>query len=77
MAIPTRFDDVPIATTILGRADDEFGAGIAQRVSRRLNAQCYVTCQLSEQYAEAVPAIEQMIVKAYNRATEDRAAVVH
>lgn len=76
MAIPTKFDDVPIATSILGRADDEFGTGIAQRISRRLNAQCYVTCQLSEAYAEAVPAIEQMIVKAYNEATADR-AVVH
>jgi hypothetical protein len=76
MAIPTKFDDVPIATSILGRTDDEFGTGIAQRISRRLGAQCYVTCQLSEAYAEAVPAIEQMIVKAYNEATEDR-SVVH
>lgn len=76
MAIPTKFDDVPIATNVLRGEEDEFGSGIAQRIAKRLNAQCYVTCQLAESYAEAVPLIEQMIVKAYNKAVDDR-SVIH
>ena len=62
LAMETRFERMPLATTLLDHGD-QFGPGMAQRLAKRTGRACYVSCCIPEEIAECLPAVERRVLR--------------
>ncbi|KAI9914979.1 hypothetical protein PsorP6_006975 [Peronosclerospora sorghi] len=66
-AIATRYSPMPLITSVVGAPEME-GQQIAQRLARRTERQCFVSCQLPDHVPELIAYVEKEIMK---RLTEE------
>mmetsp|Transcript_28578 Transcript_28578/g.48294 ORF Transcript_28578/g.48294 Transcript_28578/m.48294 type:complete len:117 (-) Transcript_28578:9-359(-) len=65
VAMPTKFDNLPLSTTLLsegGGENDDYSSVLSQRISKAFNIQCFVSCCAGRQVQASVHAVEKMIV---------------
>ena len=46
-AIPTRFEAIPVSTTLMSNEEDDIGSEIAQKLAQRFKIQVFVSCNFS------------------------------
>ena len=66
VAMPTKFDNLPLSTTILsegGGDNDDYSSVLSQRISKAFHIQCFVSCCASMQVQQSVHAIEKIIIQ--------------
>lgn len=60
MAIPTKYDKMPLSTTILGSSSDTFSQNVAQKLSKKCNKQVFVSYNLPLDYL-LLPLVEKRL----------------
>ena len=60
-AMPTRFDSVPISTTLI-QGEEDFSGDMAVRLSKRLGIQLFVSCNLSNNFVTELSAVDRYLV---------------
>jgi hypothetical protein len=66
VAMPTKFDSLPLSTTLLSEGageDEDYSSMLSQRISKAFNIQCFVSCCASRQVQMSAHAVEKMIVQ--------------
>ena len=65
VAMPTKFDSLPLSTSLLSEGegeDEDYSAALSQRISRIFNIQCFVSCCASSQVEVSVHEVEKLII---------------
>mmetsp|Transcript_17454 Transcript_17454/g.17548 ORF Transcript_17454/g.17548 Transcript_17454/m.17548 type:complete len:143 (+) Transcript_17454:122-550(+) len=62
-SISTKYEAMPLCTTILeGQShDDAYANGLARRLSKRYNIQCFISSNIPESFEEGLMQIEQRV----------------
>lgn len=63
VAMPTKFEPMPITTSLFQSSEDSNSNGIAQRVSKKFNIQAFVCCNLPDTHIELLLVIEAKIIQ--------------
>jgi hypothetical protein len=62
VAMPTKYEPMPITTSLFQSSEDSNSNGIAQRVSKKFNIQALVCCNLPDTHIELLLVIEAKII---------------
>jgi hypothetical protein len=63
VSMPTKYDSMPLSSTLIpgeGGSDD-FGSSMAQRIAKRFNIQCFVSCNIPPELLEDASEIQPTI----------------
>ena len=52
MAMPTRFDPMPLSSTLLGGDVDELASAISKHLAKKTGSQVFVSCSLPDEAME-------------------------
>eukprot|EP01041_Mallomonas_annulata_P001606 gene1606-3098_t len=63
-SMPTKYDAMPISTSLLegSISDDTFANGLARRISKRFDMQCFISNNIPETFEEGLIRIEQRVI---------------
>ena len=63
MSMQTKYELMPLCTTLLRSStnDETIGLGIAQRLAKRYNIQCFISCNLPDTIPEHATYLERKI----------------
>lgn len=64
----TAYDPVPLVTTLIG-ATNFTEAQVAQRLAKRTNMQCFVSCNLTDNKPECIACAEKDIITLLKKET--------
>eukprot|EP00698_Gefionella_okellyi_P020713 TRINITY_DN6548_c0_g1_i1.p1 TRINITY_DN6548_c0_g1~~TRINITY_DN6548_c0_g1_i1.p1 ORF type:complete len:146 (+),score=34.42 TRINITY_DN6548_c0_g1_i1:23-439(+) len=66
-AFPTRFEDVPTATNLIGLSTDGIARGVSQRLAKRFKVAMFVSTNITGQAAELVEFAERKLIVAIKK----------
>jgi hypothetical protein len=65
VSMPTKYDSMPLSSPLItgeGGVDD-FGTSLAQRIAKRFNIQCFVSCNVPAELIDDASLIEPVIFR--------------